>query len=316
MPRIKVILNPACGRGAGREAGEIIARALTDVGATFEIVETTAQLSGVAQAAQAVREGWDVVAAVGGDGVTNEVANGIIEASLGTPAWEAGGPAAGTLGQIPIGTGNDFAWSMGLPIGDVAAACHVLAAGNTRVVDVGRVSDELGNVRYFCNNFGAGFDAATTIESYKLTRLRGSMVFLVAVLRTAFLYYTAPLVSVTYEGQDGAEHDLELPLLMVSVANGRRTGGMFLIAPQAVQDDGLLDLSLARQVSRLGIFRLVPHFVRGTHASQPAVTVDQTAHIVVTSEQDLPVHVDGEIIRTDAHRLEVSALHRRLRVVC
>jgi len=315
MPRIKVILNPASGRGAGREAGEIIAGALTDVGATFDIAETAGKLSAVAQAAQAVREGWDLVAAVGGDGVTNEVANGIIEANLGTPAWEAGEPA-GTLGQIPIGTGNDFAWSMGLPIGDVDAACRVLAAGKTRVVDVGRVEDELGSVRYFCNNFGAGFDAATTIESYKLTRLRGSMVFLVAVLRTAFLYYTAPLVTVTYDGRGGAKHDLELPLLMVSVANGRRTGGMFMIAPQAEQDDGLLDLSLARQVSRLGIFRLVPHFIRGTHATQSTVTVDRTAHIVVASAQDLPVHVDGEIIRTDAHRLEVSALHRRLRVVC
>jgi diacylglycerol kinase family enzyme len=109
---------------------------------------------------------------------------------------------------------------------------------------------------------------------------------------------------------------MELPLLMVSVANGRRTGGMFMIAPQAVQDDGLLDLSLARQVSRLGIFRLIPHFIRGSHGAQPTVTVDQTAHIVIASEQDLPVHVDGEIIRTDAHRLEVSALPRRLRVIC
>jgi YegS/Rv2252/BmrU family lipid kinase len=315
MPTIKVILNPVSGRGAGRGAGDVIRRALTEAEATFDIVETTAQLSATAQAAQAVREGWDVIAAVGGDGSTNEVVNGIIGASIGTPAWEAGEPA-GTMGLIPIGTGNDFAWAMGLPIGDVEAACRVLVAGRTRVVDIGRVEDELGNTRYFCNNFGAGFDAATTVESYKLRHLRGSMVFLVAVLRTIFLYYKAPLVSVRYEGRGAQDVALELPLLMVSVANGRRTGGMFMIAPQAVQDDGLLDLSLARQVSRLGIFRLLPHFIRGTHGAQPTVTVDRTAHIVVASEQDLPVHVDGEIIRTDAHRLEVSALPRRLRVTC
>jgi diacylglycerol kinase (ATP) len=109
---------------------------------------------------------------------------------------------------------------------------------------------------------------------------------------------------------------MELPLLMVSVANGRRTGGMFMIAPQAVPDDGLLDVTLARQVSQLGIFRLLPYFIKGTHATQPTVTVDRTAHIVVASEQGLPVHVDGEIMRTDARRLEVSALPRRLRVVC
>ena len=311
MPTIKVILNPVSGRGAGQRTAEVIRHALTEAKATFEIVETTEQGTAVAQAAQAVREGWEIIAAVGGDGSVNEVLNGIVEASLGTPAWETGEPAAAALGLIPIGTGNDFAWCMGAPIGDVAAACRVLAAGKTRVVDVGRVEDELGNVRYFCNNFGAGFDAATTVESYKVRYLRGPLVFLVAVLKTIFLYYKAPLVTVRYN-----EQEMELSLLMVSVANGRRTGGMFLIAPQAVQDDGLLDLSLARQVSRLGIFRLLPHFIRGTHATQPTVTVDRTAHIAISSEQDLPVHVDGEIMRTDAHRLEVSALPRRLRVVC
>jgi YegS/Rv2252/BmrU family lipid kinase len=315
MPTIKVLLNPASGRGAGRRAADIIRQTLEEAQATFDLVETTGRLSAVVQAAQAVREGWDVIAGGGGDGLANEVLNGIIEGSVCTPAWE-GGETVGTLGLIPIGTGNDFAWCMGLPTGDVAAACRVLAAGRTRVVDIGRVEDELGNVRYFCNNFGAGFDAATTVESYKLRRLRGSTVFLVAVLRTIFLYYKAPMVRVRYDGRETQDVARELPLLMVSVANGRRTGGMFMIAPQAVQDDGLLDLSLARQVSRLGIFRLIPHFIRGSHGAQPTVTVDQTAHIVIASEQDLPVHVDGEIIRTDAHRLEVSALPRRLRVVC
>jgi YegS/Rv2252/BmrU family lipid kinase len=315
MPTIKVILNPISGRGAGQGAAETIRGALKEAGATFDLVETTGRLSAVDQAAQAVREGWDVVAAAGGDGSANEVANGLIEASAGTSAWAAGEPA-GTLGLIPIGTGNDFAWSMGAPIGDVAGACRVLAAGRTRVVDCGRVEDELGNVRHFCNNFGAGFDAATTVESYKLRHLKGAMVFLVAVLRTIFLYYKAPLVRVHYDGQEAQGLVQELPLLMVSVANGRRTGGMFMIAPQAVQDDGLLDLTLARQVSRLGMFRLLPHFIRGSHAAQPAVTVDRTAHVVIGSEQGLPVHVDGEVIRTDAHRLEVSALPRRLRVIC
>lgn len=315
MPNIKVILNPIAGRGAGRSAADAIGDALSEAGATFDLVETTHHLSAVEQAAQAVDEGWDVIAAAGGDGSTNEVLNGILTASGGPSTGEGGEPAV-TLGLIPIGTGNDFAWCMGVPTGDVAAACRVVAAGRTRTVDVGRAVDELGHVRFFCNNFGAGFDAATTVESYKLRHLRGPMVFLVAVLRTIFLYYRAPLVSVHYDRETGESVRKALPLLMVSVANGRRTGGMFVIAPQAVQDDGLLDLSLARQVSRLGIVRLLPHFIRGSHGTEPTVTVDRTAHIVIASEQDLPVHVDGEIIRTDAHRLEVSALPRCLKVVC
>ena len=91
---------------------------------------------------------------------------------------------------------------------------------------------------------------------------------------------------------------------------------MFLIAPQAHVDDGELDVTLAEQVSKLGIFRLIPYFVRGTHATQPKVTVDRASHIVVSADQGMPVHVDGEIMRTDARRLEVSVLPHRLRVVC
>jgi len=310
MPRIKVILNPVSGSGTARGAQEVIERTLREEGAEFELVVTTGPGSAVAQAKEAAREGWDIIAAVGGDGLTNEVLNGLVQESQESGAWERGEPV-GTLGIIPIGTGNDFAWAMGLPTGDAAAACRVLAAGNSRVVDMGRVQDDSGAVRFFANNFGAGFDAATTLESYKLRYLRGSLVFLVAVLRTIFLYYKAPVVTVEYGGQERS-----LPLLMASVANGRRTGGMFMIAPQAVQDDGLLDVTLAAQVSRLGILRLLPYFIRGTHATQPTVTVDQTDHIVIGCEQGLPVHVDGEILSSDAHRLEVSVLPRRLRIVC
>jgi len=97
---IKVILNPVSGRGAGQRTAEVIRHTLTEAKAT-------------------------------------EGLNGIIEASLDTPAWETGEPAAGALGLIPIGTDNDLAWCLGAPIGDVAAACRVLAGGKTRVVDVG-----------------------------------------------------------------------------------------------------------------------------------------------------------------------------------
>lgn len=310
MPRIKVILNPASGSGTGRRATAVIRQTLTDAQVSFEIVETTEQFSAVTQATQAVREGWNIIAAAGGDGIANEVLNGIIASSQARPGLEDGEPI-GTLGLIPVGTGNDFAFSMGLPARDAAAACRLLVEGRTRVVDVGRVEDEQGNVRYFCNNFGAGFDAATTVESYKLRFLRGSLVFLVAVIKTIFLYFKAPVVTVRYNDQERI-----LPLLMASVANGRRTGGMFMIAPQAVLDDGLLDVTLAQQVSQLGIFRLLPHFIRGTHATQSSVIVDRAQHVVVASEQGLPVHVDGEIMRTDARRLEVSVLPSRLRVVC
>ncbi|HXF60655.1 MAG TPA: diacylglycerol kinase family protein, partial [Caldilineaceae bacterium] len=130
MGRIKVILNPYAGRGTGARLRERVAGALRQAGVDFDLVETTAPGEAIALAAAALREGYETVAAAGGDGTANEALNGLAQA---TPAGER----IGRLALLPIGTGNDLADMLGIPR-DLQAAAQRVQAGKVRRIDVGR----------------------------------------------------------------------------------------------------------------------------------------------------------------------------------
>ena len=181
------------------------------------------------------------------------------------------------------------------------------------MIDVGRVVGGMyPDGRYFGNCVGVGFDAIGTIEAAKLPRLGGFLSYLVAVLKTIFLYYKAPLTTVQYDDQT-----LTQPSLMISVMNGRRLGGGFIMAPDGEPDDGLFDLCIAHEVSRARIFTLIPHFLRGTQATQEPITMGRAAHVVITAlEGNLPAQTDGEILCIDGQRLEIELLPRQLEIVC
>jgi len=105
------------------------------------------------------------------------------------------------------------------------------------------------------------------------------------------------------------------PALLIAVSNGRRYAGGFLLTPQARMDDGLFDVCLADEMSRLKILSFVPKAMQGTHIYEPEVTMAHATRVVVTSEDDLLAHVDGEILCTAAHRLEMEIITRSLRVI-
>ncbi len=139
--RIAVTFNPNARNGRAAEDEAVAVRALTDLGVDFDLFKTSGPGDAISMAQGAAEQGYDVVCAMGGDGTVNEVINGI-----------AGTGAA--LAVIPVGTGNDFSGSLGVPRGDVVAACRILARGRKRPMDLCRVND-----RYFACSFGAGFDA-------------------------------------------------------------------------------------------------------------------------------------------------------------
>ncbi len=307
--KAKVILNPITGRGQGARRLPKVESELRRHGIEYELCITRGPGHATQMAQEAAPAGFDCVIAVGGDGTVNEVVNGLIAAAQADGRWQNGDPA-GTLGVIPIGSGNDFAFALGLRAQDIAYACERIAAGQPRLVDVAHVVDDRPVELYFCNNLGSGFDAAVNIEARKLKRVRGFFLYFAALIRTVFLYYRAPLTEITASGDR-----LHKPILMASIANGPRTGGGFLMAPKARIDDGLLDLCVASQVSRLGILRLIPHFIRGTHEGQPPIQMLRADHILIETEEGLPVHVDGEVFRVSAHRLDVHLWRQRLRVL-
>jgi len=216
------------------------------------------------------------------------------------------------LGVLSVGRGNDFAFSMDIPI-DLESACQTLADNHRKHIDVGRVQGGLyPDGRYFGNGVGIGFDAVVGFEALKLKRLHGFPSYLVAALKTIFLYFQAPQVQIAFDDQVR-----ELPALMVSIMNGRRMGGGFLMAPAGLADDGLFDVCIARQVSRPQIFALIARFMGGTQDTHPAISRVRTRQLRVTAQQGvLPAHADGETLCTDGTELSLELLPRQIELIC
>jgi diacylglycerol kinase (ATP) len=297
-----VILNPVAGRGAGARLALRIADCLRGFGLDFELVSTKAPGDASMIARQAAEQRHDAVIAVGGDGTFNEVLNGLMAVQEGPE-----GPA---LGVIPIGTGNDFAFGAGLSL-DLEDACRVVTGGQSRIVDVGLFEAEDEPPRFFGNGIGLGFDAMANLESRKIKRLNGFLLYLVAVLRTLAFYYDAPHTAIRVDGQELIQHSL-----MISVMNGCRMGGGFYITPDSSMDDGLLDLCIANKVGRPKMVALVPKFMRGAHTTDRDITMMRGTRISVDSESPWVSQVDGEIHGVGVRHYAVTMLPQRLRLLC
>ena len=302
--RYKLIANPASGRGKAAQAIPRIEQYLQNYALDFDLVRTESPWHASELARQAAGEEYDVVVAVGGDGTVNEVLNGLMSA-------KAAGKTLPALGVLCVGSGNDFAFGAGIPK-DLEAGCRVLVEDQRCLVDIGLVSGgDYPNGRYFCNGIGIGFDAAAGFVAQKIKHLHGFLRYFVAAVQTIFLYYRAPQVRIEYDGRE-----TEQSALMISIMSGRRLGGGFMIAPQAIMDDGLFDLCIADQVSRPRIFPLIPKFVKGTHAAHPAIRTDRTDRIVITAvEGILPAHADGETVCVEGERLALEILPRELEIL-
>ncbi len=301
MGRIKVILNPTAGRGYGGRVEPTLRQLLTEEELDFDLVRTTGPWHAAELAECAARDGFELIVAAGGDGTTNEVVNGLVAAS--------GESVAGTLGLIPVGSGSDFAANVGIP-SDLRGACHRLAHGSARLVDICQITVPGENVRYFDNTVNVGFGGTVTVESRKMKYLRGLALYLPVVLKTIFLTQ-APRVTIEYDGEK-----LALSAEMVCVANGAREGGGFFCTPDARLDDGLLDLCIVRETTKATMLGLVPRFMKGTHVNHRAVTMARAEHVIIASPDNLVAHADGEILCTEAHRIEFRIIPGRLRVWC
>jgi len=302
---IRLIVNPAAGGGNATRAVPRIRRWLTEQGSTFDVVRTQHPMHAVELARGAVAEGYGTVVAVGGDGTANEVLNGLMQA-------KESGEGDAALGILCVGRGNDFAYGAGIPA-DLQAGCRTLLEGNHVSLDIGRVNGpQLSQARFFGNGVGIGFDTVVGLEAAKLKRLRGFAGYFVAALKTIFLYFDAPRVTIR---SDGASYEQQA--LMVSIMNGCRLGGGFMMAPDASMVDGELDLCIAQHVGRLKVFALIARFMRGTQARHPAITMHRTKRVVVTAVQGaLPAHADGELLCEEGLQLEIEIVPQAIQVLC
>ena len=304
MPRYQIIANPTSGRGAGLVAVPAIKTYLDSKGLAYDIQLTERPGHAIELAQSAVKAGYDVVVGAGGDGTANEIINGLMQA-------QKAGLGAAVMGMLAVGRGNDFAFGMNIPTG-LEQGLQTLTSGRQEKIDVGLVTGgDYPQGRYFGNGVGVGFDAVVGFEALKLKWLTGFPSYIVATLKTVLLYFRAPLVRIEYDDQT-----LTLPALMVSTMNGRRLGGGFFMAPEGKPDDGVFDICIARQVGRARVFTLVPHFMKGTQATQPEITMVRARRVVVTAEKGvLPAHADGETVSLEGTQLTLELLPQQIEFI-
>lgn len=299
-----IIVNPTSGRGYAEKMVPQIEELMRRFNLDFELVRTERPWHAADIAERAAREKFDVIVAASGDGTANEAINGLMRA-------RAAGFNHTAMSILPVGTGNDAAYGLGLST-NLEQAVKTLAADQRRKVDIGLVhGGEYPEGRYFINGVGIGFDAAVGFVAIEVRWARGVLAYLIAVLQTVFLYYKSPTVELEYNGKT-----ITQPALMVSIMNGKRMGGGFYMAPNGNSSDGQLDLCIASEAGRMRIFGLVPYFLKGTQEGQPEIRMERTDKIKVKAMKGvLPAHCDGETLCREGQELSVELIRQALEIV-
>jgi len=305
MQKYKIILNPTSGRGNGEKAIPTIEKMCNDLKLFYDLEQTQDVWHAVELAKSAAEKKYDVIVSVGGDGTANEVLNGIMLA-------KEEGVNNSAFGVLTVGTGNDFAYGANIS-NKLEEGCQLLSEDHRHVIDVGKVTGGLfPNGRYFGNGVGIGFDAVVGFEAQKLRRLKGFLPYAIAALKTIFLYYKAPHLQIEFNDQV-----ITQPSLLVSIMNGKRMGGGFIMAPNAENNDGLFDLCIAGSVSIPKMFPLFPKFLKGTQAEHYAIKTDRTSKITVMAlEGIIPAHADGETLCKEGQKLEIEIVPNAIEIIC
>lgn len=295
----KVILNPYSNRwNSQKRRGEAEA-ALKAAGVNFEVASSERKGHLVELAEQAARDSFSPIIVAGGDGSIGDVVNGMMNA-----AGSKTGPI-GPLGILPLGSANDLVFALGLPT-DLNEAARVIAGGKTRPMDIGRF-----NGKYFVNNSGAGLEPYTTIKHEKIHWIKGVGRYLVAAVQAIM---DKPEWSGTIQW-DGGGHTGKFS--MISVGNGRRTGGFFM-TPHADLFDGKLALAFGYRATRLGLFAALPRAFKedkGSYVELEGMYEVQATKISIHLESPSPAHTDGELLPEWIQDFEYEILPKRLNVL-
>jgi YegS/Rv2252/BmrU family lipid kinase len=282
-----LIVNPHAGGGRAMRLLPGVEAALRGMGRTFR-VEPTVSMEHARELARGARDAGEVVAAMGGDGITGAVAGELRD-------------GAGVLVILPGGRGNDFARKLGIPP-DPVEACELLQNGVERRVDLA----DAGGVAYL-GILSAGFDSDVN-EIANATRLPlGSNVYVYGVLRAIAGWKRAGW-SVEVDGEE-----LAFDGYSVAVSNSGVFGGGMHLVPDASVDDGLLDVLVIRDQSKLAYLRGLPRVFKGTHLQDPAITLVRGREITFQADRPFTAYADGDPVAPLP--LTVRVLPGALRVV-
>lgn len=293
MSEYLFIVNPAAGQGSGRKAAERLSELLRQHAVVHTMVLT--QRPGHAkELAQSANRRF--VVAVGGDGTINEVSNALHNTDR-------------VLGVIPTGSGNDFIKSAGIP-NRIEDALDLILRGRIRRIDAGRVcvgeptngSIQYAPARLFVNGVGVGFDAAVAYRTTQIRYLRGTALYLLAVLQTLGKFHP-PHFKARVDGMswDGRH-------LLIATGNGKCAGGGFYLTPAAEVDDGFLDVCAIGDVSVMKVLRLIPSVMKRKQIQDKQVKYLRAKMIELSSSDLFAVHADGEIVGQEVQEVKIEVL--------
>jgi len=294
------LVNPAAGNGAaGRRWPEVAHRAAA-AGLRGDALfsERPGHLAELAR--KVADDGATLLVVVGGDGSVNEVANGI----AGLEHVE--------LAVLARGTGRDFIRTLGIPR-DVDAAVDVALHGRPRAIDLGRVTYRAWSgeerVAWFANFASAGWTGAIARRANETSKALGAHVSYVRAVVSVFLRWAPTPMRVELDGSRR-----ERLLLDVAVGNGRFLAGGMMLTPDAMPDDGLFDVLLIGDLSKLELLAVLPKVFGGKHLPHPKGELVRAAVVEVDAEEPLPIQLDGEQPGTTPARFEVVPGALRVRV--
>ena len=284
---IKLVYNPAAGRGRARRHVDEVERYLVSCGADIDRYASTSPADLTRSVAESSAGGYDRVVVCGGDGTVH----------LAVRDFDL---RHGTLGIIPLGSGDDFARVCGIPR-DPQEACDAVLSGETREVDVAIAN----GVRYV-GVAGIGFDSEVAAHAQRVKLLRGSLVYLYSIFRV-LPRFKPHRVRMKIDGVSREEE------IMFAVAgNTQQYGGGIRIVPAAQIDDGVLDYCIVHRTSRMQLLKTLPRAYNGSHVRKSYVETGRAREMKFDSDEVLDVYADGEFVTKTPVRFELE--EEKLRV--
>jgi len=293
--KLLIIFNPHAAYGRSIKKLTDIEAKFSSLGIESRFMLTSHPGHGTELVANTDLSAFDGLVAAGGDGTVFEVLNGLYK----HPAT-----ARIPLGLLPIGTGNAFARDLNLQPDDWLAGINLLNRGRTRRVDVGHLKSADSRY-YFLNIVGMGFFVNAGLSAKKL-KIFGNTAYTLATLWQVFKLKSYPLVLEL----DGVE--IRQENILDSVSNTRFTGTQFLIAPEAIIDDGLLDVTILESLPRHRLLKLFPTIYSGRHIEYKEITTYKTACIKIRAPDAMLLSPDGEFHGTTP--AEINCLHQDLTI--
>lgn len=262
------MVNPVSGTRSKRGLEETAAPILAEAGIRLTCVKTEAPGHASALAAGAVKDGYDMVIAAGGDGTVNEIASTLSR----TPV---------ALGIVPLGSGNGLARSLGIPQ-DVTEALKIIAGGHVTRCDRGLVN----GLPFYCT-FGVGFDAAVS-QKFATMKRRGRITYVRSVFQE-FLNYQSQPYAISIDGKVITER-----AFLITVCNAPQYGNNAYIAPQADLSDGLLDLIVVHDGSALSTVKVGMDLLTGFLDRNTRIDAFKISSASISRLAPGAVHLDGE----------------------